>query len=175
MLDKIILGMLHTQQHSAYSLQKAMEKTTGFFYGASQGNINPTLKRMASAKLVATKKQHTGSRPKVEYRITRAGREEFKKWINAPLEVGRVKDDALVKLFFLGHVDQSKRHQIIQDFRQELRESRAQLLAVQELNKAQQSSKALTEQDLYRMETIQYGIDYYKFTENWYKKLLNRS
>ncbi|MBL4679112.1 MAG: PadR family transcriptional regulator [Pseudomonadales bacterium] len=174
MLDKIILGLLHTQPHSAYSLQKAMEKSTNFFYGASQGNIHPTLKRMASAKLVATKKQSTGSRPRIEYTITRMGRQEFKNWVNGPLQVGRVKDDALVKLFFLGHVVKSKRQQIIKEFQQDLAESRAALLLVKELNAVQEHSKPLTEVELFRLETIQYGIDYFEFTEKWYKKLLER-
>lgn len=174
MLDKIILGLLQDNSHTAYSLQKTMEASTAFFYGASQGNINPTLKKLSSRGAIEGQAKKVGARSKVEYSLTAAGRQEFDDWVKGPIEVGRVKDDALVKLFFLGHADANQRQKCVEAFREELVEQGLQLkqLRVEIQNKAEQ--RELTEVEQFRLETLNYGIDYFDFNVRWYENLLKR-
>lgn len=174
MLDKIILGLLQDAPHTAYSLQKAMEASTGFFYGASQGNINPTLKRLEARNAISGQTRMVGARSKVEYSITRVGQQEFTDWVDGPIDVGRVKDDALVKLFFLGHADPEQRRIRIEAFRQELLEHCLQLKLLKADIEKKTAHRQLTEVERFRLETLNYGIDYYEFTSDWYKALLER-
>ncbi len=174
MLDKIILGLLHQRPNSAYGLQKAMEQSTGFFYGASQGNIHPTLKKLEARGAVLGKQEQVGARVRVEYVLTEKGHREFEAWVQGPIEVGRVKDDALVKLFFLGHADRASRRRQVEEFCGELREQKQQLDAIRTQTEELLNGRDLTEVEQYRLETLNYGIAYFEFTAKWYEALLER-
>lgn len=174
MLDKIILGLLHQRPNSAYGLQKAMEQSTAFFYGASQGNIHPTLKKLEARGAIVGQREQVGARPRVEFQLTDQGRQEFDEWVQGPLSVGRVKDDALVKLFFLGHADRQTRRQQVEAFCEELRDQGKQLREIRTQTEVKLNGRTLTDMEQYRLETLNYGISYFEFTADWYEALLER-
>lgn len=174
MLDKIILGLLQSSEHSAYSLQKAMKQSTGFFYGASQGNINPTLKRLYAAKLVKTKVAATGKRKSVLYALTKAGQGAFDAWLKESISVGRVRDDALVKLFFMGQLSPTDIKKNLDDLCKELKSTgQALTLLKDDIHKNLEGRKP-TSSERFRLETLNYGIDFYEFNLHWYESLAAR-
>tara|TARA_R110002073_G_scaffold74609_6_gene182487 strand:+ start:643 stop:1188 length:546 start_codon:yes stop_codon:yes gene_type:complete len=174
MLDKIILGLLQFSEHSAYSLQKAMQQSTGFFYGASQGNINPTLKRLLAAKLVKTKAAATGKRKSVLYALTKTGQGAFDTWLKESISVGRVRDDALVKLFFMGQMDPADIQSNLSDYCEELNSTRQALTLIKEDIHRNLTGRKPTSSERFRLETLNYGIDFYEFNLHWYKNLAAR-
>lgn len=174
MLDKIILGLLQFSEHSAYSLQKAMQQSTGFFYGASQGNINPTLKRLNAAKLVKTKTSATGKRKSILYTLTKAGQGAFDAWLKESISVGRVRDDALVKLFFMGQMDPAGIKKNLGDFCEELNSTGQALTLLKDDIQKHLEGRKPTNTERFRLETLNYGIDFYEFNLHWYENLAAR-
>jgi len=173
MLDKIILGLLQFGPHSSYSLQKAMEQSTSFFYGASQGSISPALKKLVKAGLIQGQSQQDGGRKRIEYSLTAKGQEAFDSWVGSDFSVGRVRDDSLVRLFFLGHVAKSDRATLINQYCDELQEQKAALNDIVSGIEANLGGRSLTDVESFRMQTLQFGIAYYKFSIEWYKRLAN--
>jgi len=174
MLDKIILGLLQFNEHSAYSLQKSMQESTGFFYGASQGNINPTLKRLKAEKLVRTKDVATGKRKSVMYNLTKAGQNTFDIWLQKSVTVGRVRDDALVKLFFMGQLSPATVKKNLTEFCEELKSTIQALAFLRgDIHEKLQGRKP-TDVERFRLETLNYGIDFYEFNLRWYEDLTKR-
>ncbi len=174
MLDKIILGLLQFDRHSAYSLQKAMEQSTGFFYGTSQGAINPALKKLSARGSIKGQDKLEGKRKRIEYSITAKGQREFDSWLSSAMEVGRVREDALVRLFFMGHLDRDARTRQIEAYCDELRTQQQALeTLVQSINQLL-AGRPLTEVEKFRMETLRFGVDYYDFSSRWYEQLLQR-
>ena len=166
--------MLQFSEHSAYSLQKSMQESTGFFYGASQGNINPTLKRLNTAKLIDSRDVATGKRKSVIYKITEAGQGAFDTWLKDGISVGRVRDDTLVKLFFMGQMNPTIRRKNIDNFCEELKSTREALTFIKRATKDKLAGRQPTSIERYRLETLEYGIDFYAFNLKWYKRLAER-
>ena len=174
MLDKIILGLLQFSEHSAYSLQKTMQQSTGFFYGASQGNINPTLKRLNAAKLVKTRPAATGKRKSVLYALTNTGQEAFDAWLSESIAVGRVRDDALVKLFFMGQMSPAAIGKNLGHFCEELKTTGQALKLFKDEIQDNLKGRKPTDAERFRLETLNYGIDFYDFNLRWYENLAKR-
>lgn len=171
MLDKIILGLLQFGSHSSYSMQKTMEQSTSFFYGASQGSISPALKKLSASGLIEGAPKQDGRRKRVEYSITEQGQLVFDAWVGSDFTVGRVKDDALVRLFFLGHLAPEERKALIGQYCEDLRREKAVLEGL--IHGVEQSldGRLLTEVESFRMQTLRFGIEYYEFSIRWYEKL----
>lgn len=171
MLDKIILGLLQFGSHSSYSLQKAMEQSTSFFYGASQGSINPALKKLAASGLIEGVPQQDGGRKRIEYSITAQGQTAFDGWVSSDFTVGRVRDDSLVRLFFLGHLPLNERNALIKQYCDDVKN---EMLTLEDLIfgiEASLDGRALTDVEAFRMQTLRFGIEYYEFTIRWYSQL----
>lgn len=174
MLDKIILGLLQFSPHTSYSLQKAMEQSTSFFYGASQGSINPALKKLAAAGQILGNPLQDGGRKRIEYSITDDGQRTFDAWAGSEFKVGRVRDDALVRLFFLGHLSEAERAPLLAQYCDDLREQKAGLEAIVASIETNLAGRPLNEVESFRMETLRFGIGYYDFSIRWYEDMTKR-
>lgn len=174
MLTNIILGLLQVGAHSAYSLQKSMERSTSFFYGASQGSIQPALKKLSAAGHIVGTEQLDGNRRRVEYAVTPLGQKAFESWLDSAMEVGRVRDAALVRLFFLGHLSQAARIRRVEEFCQELKLNKDALVSMVQGIEAKLEGRTLTDVEACRLETLRFGADYYDFSLGWYERLAQR-
>jgi DNA-binding PadR family transcriptional regulator len=96
----VILGMLRHQPRSGYEIKQMVDKSTRFFWAASYGQIYPELRKLAKAGLVEGESQPHGGRKRTVYRLTRAGRDELRRWLSEEPEVLEIRDEGLLKLFF---------------------------------------------------------------------------
>lgn len=96
----VILGMLRHGPRSGYQIKQVVDQSTRFFWAASYGQIYPELRRLAKAGLLEGSPQREGGRRRTVYRLTRAGRQELRRWLAEPPEVFELRDEALLKLFF---------------------------------------------------------------------------
>ena len=174
MLDKIVLGLLHDQPHTAYSLQRTMEQSTGFFYSSSSGALHPALRKLVARGEVQRDDVAGSARGKVQYTLTDAGRETFQQWLGSPLGVGRVREAALVRLFFLGHLPQPTRRAVLDGYRRELHEQLAVLDALYAETDAALQDTDPSDLLSFRFETLRYGRDFFQFTTRWYDDLGRR-
>ncbi|BCE00415.1 PadR family transcriptional regulator [Marinicellulosiphila megalodicopiae] len=174
MQDKIILGLLIEQPYTSYSIKKAMEQSVDFFYSCSLGSIHPCLKKLEKNGFCESKEILSGKRKSFEYHITKSGELEFKKWLSCSIEMGRIKEDALVKLFFIGHLKTEQILIIIDEYIAKLDESLDALKMLDQLNQQKIKSITLTSVQKLRLETLRFGIDYMQFARKWYVNLKSR-
>jgi DNA-binding PadR family transcriptional regulator len=168
MQDKIILGFLAFRDLSLYDLRKAMEKSTAFFYNASTGSIHPALKKLETAGHVTVRVEHQGKRERKIYSRTDKGTDAFTNWIKEPLKLSTIKDEAVLRLFFLGQQAGNVEQQI-EDYCQELE---AQLTAMTELMhhfSRQKFPEDFEHTIWFQLKTLEFGVEYLTFNLNWMK------
>jgi DNA-binding PadR family transcriptional regulator len=119
----VILGMLRHEPRSGYEIKQVVDVSTRFFWAASYGQIYPELRKLARAGLVEGEARPTGGRRRTVYRLTDAGREELRRWLDRPPERLELRDEGLLKLFFAGAAEPGKAVEII-DAKQRLTEEK---------------------------------------------------
>lgn len=170
MQDKIVLGFLKFRPMTSYDIKKALEKSTSFFYNASLGSINPALKKNITLGNVTVDERIENGRAKKEYTITEKGEETFIEWLAEDINISKIKDEALLKLFFLGELSQGRRERLIANYigavEEELQRLQERLAHVQQM----EIPPEVETQAEYQIATLQFGIDYYLFVLQWYEK-----
>lgn len=171
MQDKIVLGLLAFNEYSLYDLKKVMEQSTSMFYNTSIGSIHPALKKLEKQGYVTVKEQATGKRIKKIYQRTEAGALAFQNWIKEPIAIFKTKDEAMLRLFYMGHIkgDASANIQVYID---EVDQWIAALSSLYEANKIIKVPTEYRQIAFFQLATIRYGLDVLKFGKTWYQELL---
>jgi len=93
--------MLRFGSRTGYDIKQKIEISTGFFWGASYGQIYPELKRLERDGLVAAEADPRGGVKRTAYRLTGAGERALHEWLADPgAQLFELRDEALLKLFF---------------------------------------------------------------------------
>ena len=97
----VILGMLQRRPRSGYDIKALVDRSTRFFWAASYGQIYPELRRLEKEGLIEGESEPRGGRRRRVYRLTPAGREALHEWLISPSLTYELRDEALLKLFFV--------------------------------------------------------------------------
>ncbi len=171
MIDKIILGLLNIRSLTSYDIQKSMKQSINFFYSSSLGSINPTLKKLHTQHLVDFDEQMENGRAKKLYHISPQGKEAYIKWLNSPITTGRIKEDALIKLFFLGDTSTENQLELIGNYLNELKQTQEALRMIKENTLSKTIGPDIKEKAKFQLFTLQFGLDYYEFAATWFSQL----
>lgn len=177
MQDKIILGLLLDGDKSSYDLQKTMEKSTGYFYNASQGSIQPALKKLMSNSHVIFFEESQGERVKKVYQITDEGKKEFFNWASQAIDLEKPRDPALVKMYFFNYVEQDRKIELVEQYLHEIKSVIAAMTMMKQMSKEQiaKLKEPLDNGKIEsRMAALTFGLDYYTFLNEWYEKYLKQ-
>ncbi|WP_433463859.1 PadR family transcriptional regulator [Spirillospora sp. CA-128828] len=100
-LRHAVLGLIAEMDGaSGYDLLKMFEISLGNVWPARQSQLYGELGKLADAGLIEVAEE--GPRGRKAYRITEAGRAELHHWlVDVPAKAGR-RDEALLRVFFLG-------------------------------------------------------------------------
>jgi DNA-binding PadR family transcriptional regulator len=105
-LAEAILVCLTDEPLTGYDLAKTFSTSIGFFWHADHQQIYRVLRTLKEAGLVSDTLVVQEGRPnKKVYAITPAGRERLVAWSQQATTPPSVKDDMMVKLYALEHVD----------------------------------------------------------------------
>ena len=171
MQDKIILGFLAFHDRSLYDLKKAMERSTQLFYNASTGSLHPALKKLEQKGWVTAEESWVGKRAKKVYHRTEAGKSAFETWIAEPLQNATIKDEAILRLFFLGHQEQPIHGQVTAYLGQLTNQQQAlQTIATEQ--ERLEIPEPLKKVAFFQWQTLKFGIDYLGFCREWLEKML---
>jgi DNA-binding PadR family transcriptional regulator len=101
-----ILGLLHIEPRTGYSLRKVFETTPMGHYSSSPGAIYPALKRLEERFLASSEIDNTTRlRPKQVYAPTKAGVDVLREWVSLPVSnqdvVDRL-DELMLRFSFMG-------------------------------------------------------------------------
>jgi PadR family transcriptional regulator, regulatory protein AphA len=106
-----LLGLLSQESMSGYDIRQRISQSTSFFWTESYGQIYPQLKTLTDEGLVEkTRDRKREGRPERQtYRITSAGRDMLRAWLDEEVEPRRARNEFLLKLFFAaeGSADQA--------------------------------------------------------------------
>jgi DNA-binding PadR family transcriptional regulator len=101
-LKTVLLGFLARNSLTGYDLRRLMERSVGFFFGASYGSIYPALRDLEEKGLVRSTLVIQEVRPnKKVYELTSAGRESFEERLaeRSPAD-DAYRSEFLMHLFF---------------------------------------------------------------------------
>jgi DNA-binding PadR family transcriptional regulator len=105
-LSDAILVLLTEQPMSGYDLAKSFDASIGFFWTADHQQIYRELGRLKEKRHVDVHEVIQTGRPnKLIYTITQPGLAALKMWSQKPSAPAPIKDDLLVRLYALEHVD----------------------------------------------------------------------
>jgi len=174
MLDKIILGLLQIRDLTAYDIKKAMEQSINYFYSSSFGSINPALKKLEKQKMVTCKETVENNRVKKYYKTTKKGKKMYTDWLSEPISIGRIKEDSLVRMFFMGDMDKTMKTRLLKDYLYELIETKKAFEKLRETFSEKVVPEELKEKSKFQLATLEFGIDYFQFTHDWFTEFLNK-
>jgi DNA-binding PadR family transcriptional regulator len=101
-LRHALLGLLADGPASGYDLLKVFDRSLAFVWPATQSQLYGELNRLADDGLIEVTNE--GPRGRKDYSITDQGRAELEHWIN-DVEPDRIRrNDAMLRVFFLGTV-----------------------------------------------------------------------
>ncbi len=114
--DYVILGILARGPASGYDIRQFVKQTIGYFWQESYGQIYPSLKRLAGDRCVTFVEQKEGARPaKKIYQITASGRQRLRDWLALDYEPQPVRQELLLKMFFVAEGDKQRLIEQIED------------------------------------------------------------
>jgi DNA-binding PadR family transcriptional regulator len=113
-LKHAILGFLNYQPQTGYELKEVFDDSVQHFWSADQSQIYRTLNELMADNLVTMEVVAQDNRPNRKvYTITKAGREELRRWLQQPPPVQMPRSAALVQVFFTGQLSDEE---ILQKF-----------------------------------------------------------
>lgn len=151
-MDIIILGLLMMGNWTIYEMRKSIETNFSSISSNSMGSIQATIKKLLEKELIKYTEYVEHSVNKKKYAITKAGKETFKLRVSEPIHY-KEKNMELVKFFFLGFVDKTKRIEQINGYIAELQE---ELEILKNIDKIKTKTKF---DENYLNELIQYGAE----------------
>ncbi|GGJ26153.1 PadR family transcriptional regulator [Deinococcus roseus] len=176
MIEQIVLGFLMLRSMTLYDIKKGMEKSTEHFSSASFGSLHPTVQRLEKQNLIESQEETVGGRNRKRYTLTDAGKQHFLNWLGQDIELEKVKDNSLLKLFFLGHLPADQAKTLIERYCKHLEQQIALLGLLHDQTEKIQVPESLQRIKDHQVATLEFGKAYYQFAREWYmKKFLENS
>jgi DNA-binding PadR family transcriptional regulator len=99
---------------TGYDIKQLVDRSTRFFWAASYGQIYPELRRLEEARLLRSREEPTGGRPRTVYELTNTGRGALDQWLRSDEGLmGEMRDEGMLKLFFSDLAGPERQRQIL--------------------------------------------------------------
>jgi DNA-binding PadR family transcriptional regulator len=117
-LKTVLLGFLARGSLTGYEIRRLMEKSVGYFFGASYGSIYPALKDLEGAGLVCSTLVVQEDRPnKKVYEITAEGRRRFRaRLAEGSPAADSYRSELLMHLFFGEDHDPERLVEMVEEY-----------------------------------------------------------
>lgn len=166
-LRDAILVCLADAPMSGYDLAKYFDETIGFFWRATHSQIYRELAKLKDKELVtATEHQQSGKPNRITYAITDKGRQALENWSRQPTAADPVKDDFLVRLYGLEHMDIDALREHLVMRMENHRERYAKFSAIA------QNTDPKTVAELGRLRGLELGMRYEREWAQWCEETL---
>ena len=164
MQDKILLGFLMSGPKTGYQIKRMMEMSTDFFFSTSFGSIYPAFASLEKQGLVQSRESVENGKLKKRYTITPEGQDAFIRWLEEAPSISRIRDEALLKIFFHKNLDHGKRIAQIRAYSNHLE---TEALRLEEIG----NKFADQPVDPFNRLTLLFGIDYYRWVRTRFLQL----
>lgn len=167
MTEYIILGFLMERKMTGYDIKLHMGMSTSYFADASFGSIYPSLKRLVQKELIVSEEVVENGKLKKIYALNDQGREEFKRWLAAPIEATKSGfAPALTKIFFYSHLPKEQARELIRNYIGDIQEFKNGLIQLR--------TKVESLADDFALGTLDFGLDFYDFVIGWFGDYLDK-
>jgi len=97
----LILGMIRIGVRTGYEIRRRVERSTRFFWAASNGQIYPELRRLEAAGLVRGQHDPSGERQRRVFELTSEGEAVLHDWLtDSTTLMFEQRNEGLLKFFF---------------------------------------------------------------------------
>ncbi len=171
-MEFVILGLLALRAMTVYDLNKALKRGISLFYSASFGSINAAVDKLLEKGWIASEERVENGRNKRVFHLTPAGRQAFQSWLESDIEMEKVKDPALTRLYFMGFADPQERVRVLAGHIEKLRRTLDALNLIHQQAAEIETPPGLADVRRFQMFTLDYGRAFYAFNIAWYENLL---
>jgi len=164
-----LLGLLSQAPASGYDLRRESEAQLGHFWSESYASIYPMLKRLHTKGWVSRSHVEQNDKPdKQIYTITDDGLKAFQKWIDEPIMPLPPRNLTLLKLHFGSATSRRSLRKHIEDYRDRLMETLAQIEP--EISRYRNTSS--DSDSVFTLLTLSHTIHSAKASLTWCKSVL---
>lgn len=131
-MENIILSLLLLKSMTIYEMRAFIQKNLSMVCSDSMGSIQSALKKLMEKECITFREYAQKGVLKKEYQITEAGIQQFKEWIEAPMNLQKVKNMEEGKFFFLGLAPKEIRIASMKRYVESLQSELEKLLRIEE-------------------------------------------
>ncbi|WP_375489948.1 PadR family transcriptional regulator [uncultured Jatrophihabitans sp.] len=95
-----ILGLLTVRDWTTYELAKQVQRSLNWFWPRAERKLYDEPKRLVEEGLATADREHVGQRARTVYRVTDAGREALRSWLDDAPAPRLHEFEGMVKVFF---------------------------------------------------------------------------
>ena len=171
-----ILGVLMDAPAHGYSIRKHLEETLSKDLGLNDGQLYPALAKLEASGWIAKEVVEQRSSPtKHLYRVTEAGREAFRRWLE-----GVEPEDDRERPGFFWRDGFMQRCSFFGSVSAEIAASQVRARLEETARRAERLEAVLADlerrqADPYRRMILEYGVRLQRMREQWLKELLARA
>lgn len=173
-MANVILGLLLIAPQSLYDLVRAFEAGVSLFFSASSGSIKRALDTLLARGLIEVASVEPGARGRKVYRVTGAGRAEFRSWMTGALTGSDLEAAALPRLYFLGLLDPAERAGVLHRINARIDADLARLQALQQRLDGIEVADEHRDVATHQLATLDYGLAAHRFARDWFRAHLER-
>jgi DNA-binding PadR family transcriptional regulator len=130
-MENIILSLLLIKSMTIYEMKMFIQQSLSTVCSDSLGSIQAAILKLKSKNCVVYREYTENSLMKKEYSITETGLDQFKAWIQIPMNLQKIKNMEEGKFFFLGMVPKEVRIQSLNGYIDSLMIEQEKLLQIQ--------------------------------------------
>lgn len=131
-MENIILSLLLLKSMTIYEMRAFIQKNLSMVCSDSMGSIQSALKKLMEKECITFREYVQKGVLKKEYQITEAGIQQFKEWIEVPMNLQKVKNMEEGKFFFLGLAPKEIRIASMKRYVESLQSELEKLLRIEE-------------------------------------------
>jgi PadR family transcriptional regulator AphA len=159
-----ILGVLLEGSFTGYEIKSHMARSTAYFWRESDSTIYPMLKVLAREGKVRSEIAYVGKKRKEVFSITKAGQTEFKDWLASPTGSETLRNEFLLKFFFV-----TDQEEIVRLFRERLEKIEKINEEFKKIEERLESLPDFPRKDV-RLRALRYGMAQVALEINWLKE-----
>ncbi len=167
MVEMMLLGFLMDGEKTGYEIKKYMENSTHYFFNTGFSSIYPKFKKLEKDGRVNVSQRIKNGKLNKIYTITDSGRVVFRQWLELPPRIGRIRDEALLKVFFYDYLEKEQIQEQLTVYNKEIKE---QLQAINEIKDRVSQYNV----EPWKRTTLEFGIRYYTFMEESFNDMLDK-
>lgn len=170
-MANLILGLLMIRALTIYDIKSTLDRKISPFFSASFGAIQAAIKKLLEGGLITFTEKVENGRNKKEYSLTETGRSSFYAWMREEIIVNKFNNDALLRVFFFGFINNAQRIELLSGYIARLKVEYDEMLGYQQSITIPPHFEDKRDLVAFQLASLDYGIQQMAFEIAWYENL----